>query len=588
MSYLLSIKDTVQNVADAISAALNMAICIVDDDLVVVGGTAKYRELSGSVLDTNCIYRKVLDSKEKLLLTNPGTNELCRPCRLFNNCPETAEMDCPIIMDGSIIGIISLVSFDEEQAGNMVRNKEHLFAFIERMAELIVSKAKEKQKTDELALFARKVEAIMSSVQEGIIAVNENGKIIHINPSAEFILSIDRETYMGKDIEGLIPGAHITSVLTEGKEYSDIEIDCTAKGRSIRLISTIKPFSSGEEIKGFVVTFRPYSEFSKLAFRMMGNERKYTLDDILGTSSIMAQVKEQAAKAAGSSSTILIRGESGTGKELFARAIHSQSSRKDGPFVTLNCAAIPESLLESELFGYEEGAFTGAKRGGKPGKFELASGGTIFLDEIGDMPLYLQAKLLRVLQEKRIEKVGGLSSIAVDVRVIAATHKDLEGMMAKGEFREDLYYRLNVIPLHIPPLRDRKGDIGMLADSFISKYNHLLGKSIAGMTDEAARAVMSYPWPGNVRELENAIEYASNMCTGELLGVEHLPERILVRLESGASAAETEDIKKASKELEKNIILDNMRIYGASTRDKELIAKKLGISLSTLYRRLRR
>jgi transcriptional regulator with PAS, ATPase and Fis domain len=588
---LLDIKETVQSVAEAISAALNMEICIVNRDIVVVGGTARYKNLIGKVLETNCIYKKVFETGQRIIITNPGFNNVCKPCELYQKCPEKVEINCPIFVDGEAVGIIGLESYDEDKAKEMIRNKDTLFTFIKRMAELIVSNAKEKQKTDELLLAAKKIETIMDTVNEGIIAVDGNGMISHINPSAAAILSIDRDSYIGNNINDIMPDIPLQLIVERRGYYNGLEIDCIIDDRVVRLLSAIRAFSDGEQIKGLVISFRAYSEFSNLAYKVIGEKKAYSFDDIQGISASINYTKEQAAKAALSNSTILIRGESGTGKELLARAIHNKSLRREGPFITINCAAIPDSLLESELFGYDEGAFTGAKKGGKPGKFEIAKGGTIFLDEIGDMHLYLQAKLLRVLQEKTIDKVGSAKSMPVDVRVIAATNKDLEDMVSKNLFRKDLFYRLNVIPIYAPPLRDRKEDIPILADYFIAKYNLLINKRVKGITEDALKLMEEYHWPGNVRELENVIEYAINMCSGDMIDVGVLYSRFLEKgkynntkqIEKG-NHGNLRDMRDHS---EKRIIVEYMRKYGNSTKDKQRIADMLGISLSTLYRRLR-
>jgi PAS domain S-box-containing protein len=590
MSLLLGIKESVQNIAEVIASILNIEVCIVDENLLVIGGTAKYNELKGNILQTSYAYKTVIKNKKHLIMTNPGINKICRPCELYMRCPEKAEMDCPIIIDGQVIGIVSLVAFNEEQYKQFMEKKESLLSFIQGLIDLINSKIIEKQQTEELLLFSKKIEAITDSVHEGILALDEYGNIIHLNPSAEDLLGIKKKDYIGKNISALIRDRNKLLKIKKGMEFNDSDLFFEVKGEKIRMLCSARPLSSNNVIKGVVLTLKSFNEFSKIAYRMIDIGSKYTFDDILGISHAIKNVKEQAMKAARSNSTILIRGESGTGKELFARAIHSRSLRSEGPFVTLNCAAIPESLLESELFGYEGGAFTGAKKDGKPGKFKLASGGTIFLDEIGDMTLYLQAKLLRVLEEKEIEPVGGIKTIPIDVRIIAATNRNLEDMIAKGEFREDLYYRLNVIPLHIPPLRKRKEDINILVNTFIAKYAKLLNKDIKRMSIEARTKIEKYPWPGNVRELENTIEYAVNMCSEDVISDKHLPKRILQNVKDTydlQNVSGEQSIKLLSNSLEKKIILDTINKFGNDTKAKEKAAAMLGISLSTLYRRLR-
>ncbi|MBC2722780.1 MAG: sigma 54-interacting transcriptional regulator, partial [Desulfosporosinus sp.] len=277
-----------------------------------------------------------------------------------------------------------------------------------------------------------------------------------------------------------------------------------------------------------------------------------------------------------------IRGESGTGKEMLARSIHNLSSRQQGMFMAINCTAIPEALLESELFGYEEGAFTGARKGGKIGKFELANKGTLFLDEIGDMPLFLQAKILRVLQERQIERIGGIVPIPVDVRVIAATHRNLEEMMTKGEFREDLYYRINVFPIDIKPLRDRKEDLQILCEHFIEGFNQRLNKNVKLISNGFRQKLMEYSWPGNVRELQNIIEYAMNLAKDSTLTEEHLSPRL-----KNIKTQNEEDEFNLEK-VERETIKRCYQMFGAGVQGKEKAAKALGIGIATLYRKLAR
>lgn len=313
----------------------------------------------------------------------------------------------------------------------------------------------------------------------------------------------------------------------------------------------------------------------------------YTFADIKGVSSSLESVKEIAERIAPTDATVLIRGESGTGKEVFAQSIHGRSKRSQGKFVAINCAAIPESLLESELFGYESGAFTGAKNQGKPGRFEMAHGGTIFLDEIGDMSLYLQAKLLRVLQERRIERVGGTESMEVDVRVIAATHQPLELLVSKQKFREDLYYRLNVIPIHIPPLRERKEDIPILIEAFMKTISKKWRREPKSLSPEALDRLLDYPWPGNIRELKNVVEHFVQLEVGDWITMQSLPSYLLKKSPVLAPSHATR--KQPVGEIqEKEQILHLLDEYGRDTEGKQKVALALGMSVPTLYRRLRK
>lgn len=304
----------------------------------------------------------------------------------------------------------------------------------------------------------------------------------------------------------------------------------------------------------------------------------------------MKRLREIAQKVAKTMPNILLTGETGTGKEMFARAIHNASDRCGNPFITVNCAAIPMELLESELFGYDEGAFTGAKKGGKIGKFELANTGTIFLDEIGDMPFHLQAKLLRVLQERRLERVGGNRQIPLNIRIISATNRNLDQMVEEGKFREDLYYRLNIFEIHLPPLRERPGDIPLLVHYFINKYRSFFEVDVEGIDQEALDCLCRYTWKGNIRELENVVQYMISMSADSLsgvMGVNCLPNQILENKTDDCPKVQEPARQDISlREMEQQRICQALARYGDTTEGKKRAAKELGISLATLYRRL--
>jgi transcriptional regulator with PAS, ATPase and Fis domain len=312
--------------------------------------------------------------------------------------------------------------------------------------------------------------------------------------------------------------------------------------------------------------------------------KKISFESIIGQDSGMKDTIQKARRIANSISTVLIRGESGTGKEVLARAIHGESNRSKHPFIAVNCAAIPENLLESELFGYEGGAFTGAKREGNLGKFELAHRGTLFLDEIGDMPLSLQAKLLRVLQDRSIDRVGGRRSIPIDVRVIAATNRNLEEMMRGGTFREDLYYRINVIPLHLKPLKERREDILLFLQFFINKFCEMLNKGPFLIDPLVERWLIQYDWPGNTRQLENAVEYMINMAESEVIGFKDLPDYLFQQngLVEVNKASSLEELVSA---FEKGI-LESYFANDSYRNNKSMMANELKISVATLYRKL--
>ncbi|NPV71151.1 MAG: sigma 54-interacting transcriptional regulator [Firmicutes bacterium] len=356
------------------------------------------------------------------------------------------------------------------------------------------------------------LEAILESVDEGIIGTDIDGKIMTCNRAAARLLGIDLKDVLGKKTGDLLPGSAPGLEADRDASRSSGLISVNEKD----LVATRAPIMRERQPVGAVFTFRDITEIRRLESQLysklvkQGYTSKYSADDIIGTSPAMRGAIELATRIARGNSTVLICGESGSGKELFAHAIHGLSDRRRGPFVPVNFVALPETLLESELFGYEEGAFTGARRGGKPGLFEEAHGGTIFLDEIGDASAALQAKILRVLEEKRIRRVGGTKSISVDVRVMAATNKDLRSLIRAGLFREDLFYRLAVLPLKTPPLRERRQDIPLLIEVFLGRL-HASGSRLK-ISPEAMRLLMEHRWPGNVRELQNVMEYLSNVC----------------------------------------------------------------------------
>lgn len=587
MSLLMEIAEGVQQVAEAIAIAIGVEVEIVDNELTIIGGSAAYlnkigeKEEAGQV-DGNFLYARVLRSGMTEYIADAPNY---RFYGISEN--ELAEICTPIILDNQIIGIIGLVALSEEQRGILLDEERRLVSFVEKMADLLSAKACRKMAYNDIELSMNELITVLESTHEGILSIDSRGYIQHFNHTAEMLLKTSKEEIQGSHLSKFMRGAAALEVLQTGVGYTESEEVYTNERGSYHFIITAKPFYTEKQIAGVVVSFRDIEEAQKLAYQINNKAFKYTFDDIMGNSEAIRKTKTQALLTSRGNSTVLITGESGTGKEMFAKAIHYSSSRAKGPFVTVNCGAIPENLLESELFGYEKGAFTGANDKGKVGKFELANGGTIFLDEIGDMPLHLQVKILHVLQNMRFERVGGNKTIIVDVRVVAATNKNLETMIGEGTFREDLYYRLSVIPLSIPPLRERRDDIKQLMYHFLKKYNTFMNKKIIGFTEEAEEAYCSYSWPGNVRELENAVEYGTNMAFGTKIGLDAVPERIL-RADSGGVHVIDSDLPLSEqvKLYEKEIITNKLKKYGNSNNAKDKLARELGLSRATLYRKL--
>lgn len=574
---------TIQQVAKSIAAVLNVEIMIMDNKLNKLGGTVN----SEKNYYISNVYKYVMDTGNKIVIEEPGFHELCKKCKNYQNCPEKSEFDIPINIDGKIEGIISLVGYTIEQKKIMLSRKNDYITFLEIMSQMISTKAIEVSISKQLKVSAMQMTYIFNSINEGIIATDEKGIITHFSNTAEKIFNVTHDNICGKKINVIFPDLSLDNVNKfnllnyEKKEVKAIKGNNTSFNC---YVSTNVIKEQEKDIAGMIITIFESNDMKKIVRNMMGFDNKNLFfSDIIGQSNLMNNSKQKAEIAAKGYSTIMIRGESGTGKELFARAIHNSSPMHDGPFIAINCAAIPETLLESELFGYESGAFTGAKKDGKPGKFELANGGTLFLDEIGDMPLYLQSKLLRVLQDKIIQRVGGLSEISVNVRILSATNRDLESLVMENRFREDLYYRLNVIPIFIPPLSERKDDIPLLIDYLLNKYNILFDKRITSVNEKVMDILMSYSWPGNVRELENVIEYAMNMEKSNVITVGSIPKNLM----SSMLNDENQSLEDIVKNFEKNIIIEKSKKYGKNKEERLKLARELNIGIATLYRKLK-
>lgn len=369
---------------------------------------------------------------------------------------------------------------------------------------------------------AEQLKAVLGSVSDGIIAMDPQGNITQHNPAAEKITHLTTDQLARSSLDSLFPAGIVPlrTLLQTGTGYDNCEV-INISTQSHYLTSGRPIMDSNRRIIGAVAILKDISDVRDLVYTVTG-QSSFSFGDILYTSKAMQRAATLAKTIAQGDSTVLIRGETGTGKELFAKAIHDTSARAKELFVPLNCAAIPDTLLETELFGYKDGAFTGSAKGGKKGLFEFADGGTIFLDEIGELSTSLQAKLLRVLQEGKIRRIGDTQEIPVNVRVLAATNRNLEEMIQQGKFREDLYYRINVIPLFIPPLKTRREDIPLLAQLFLRRYAARLHKPVTAISESVLQKLMEYHWPGNIRELENVIERAVNLVTGSILLNEHI------------------------------------------------------------------
>jgi len=591
MSLLAEISPSVQQVAEAIAIAIGVEVEIVDNELTIIGGTSLYFENIGQKeeagqIEGNYLYARVLRS---------GVTEYIEDAINYKDYGvgsdgqqrELAEICTPIRLNNETIGIIGLVAIDEGQKSILLDTKRKMVVFVEKMADLLAAKAAQMAMYNDSEEMLGEISTILETTHEGIFAIDSKGYIFRCNSMAETLLGTTKDDIVGSHISKYMMGSPALGVLRSGVGYTENEEVYVNERGKLHMIVTAKPIKKEDSTSGVVISFRDIEEAQKLVYNINNRALKYTFNDIIGESEAMRAAKNQALLTARGNSTVLITGESGTGKEMFAKAIHYASSRAKGSFVTVNCGAIPENLLESELFGYEKGAFTGASDKGKIGKFELANNGTIFLDEIGDMPLHLQVKILHVLQNMRFERVGGNKTIIIDVRVIAATNKNLEEMIREGTFREDLYYRLSVIPLGIPPLRSRKEDIKMLMYYFLKKYNTFMNKKITGFSDHAEEIYREYDWPGNVRELENAVEYGVNMAFGDQIGLDAIPAR-LMRDSYGTIEIKDSDLslEMQVENYEREILNRKLKKYGNGGNAKDMVAKELGLSRATLYRKL--
>lgn len=434
----------------------------------------------------------------------------------------------------------------------------------------------------------KQLKAVLDSVSEGIIAVNQKGFITTINPVARRILGIEKKEIKAKPFtDFLTHDSPLLECLKTGRPYNNREMVFTGSGgEQRRFLSSGRPLvDHNGKVIGAVASLKDMVEVHQLVYEVT-KPSMTTFAEIIGESSSLKEAIRAAKMVARGDSTVLLRGESGTGKELFARAIHMTSSRAYHPFVPVNCAALPDPLLESELFGYAEGAFTGAQKGGKAGLFELANKGTIFLDEVAEISPHLQAKLLRVLQEGKVRRIGDRHESYVNARIIAATNRNLEMMIEKGDFREDLYYRLNVVPVFIPALRDRKEDIAVLAKFFIKKLGRRLGKKIKNINDKALAKLENHTWPGNVRELRNVIERAIILSNSDIIEEEHiLLDRYYDRLTPGRGGDVRErTLSQAVEDVEKELIIKTLNKSGSIRQ----AAKKLGVSHTTILNKLKK
>jgi len=578
-SILQQIQETVIQYARAISHVIKVDVEIVDNRLTRIAGTGVYQnQVNENMSAKGFVYQQVLASGKTQLIEDPGFNELCQCCPQQACCDEKLEICTPIKLGQDIIGVIGLICFTHEQKKHVQGNLEAFQQFLLQIAEFISAKAYVHQETERSQARMTLLNQVINSVDKGVIILDDSSRIVQMNSSAGKQLRL-----LPDDVNQTI-SIEATGDWIMGAEEFKVNVG----NKTFKLMGKLLSVAPGLEAYDKIFIFNELKSLKSDIVGLTNVAKTVTLQNIIGNSECIKQIKSKIRKIANSNSTVFITGESGTGKELIAGAIYAESNRRSKPFIAINCGAIPDTLLESELFGYVKGAFTGADPRGKIGKFELANKGVIFLDEVGDMPLYLQVKLLRVLQDHKLVRIGSNQLIELDVRVIAATNKNLKELIQEKKFREDLYYRLNVIPLEVPPLRERREDIPAIASAIMEKYSRLFDKRIAAIDEQAMDILMRYPWPGNVREMENTIEFMINMADeGGALTVDLLPKNLPEFFGSAEPSAAGPAIRPLY-DVEQEYIMQAIKHYGDTTKGKQEAARRLGIGIATLYRKLQK
>jgi len=574
----MSYSKKIGNFVNLVSAILGVEIGAVDNNMIAIAGTGKYRNNVGHKRPGKSYAEYCLTTGESVILENPRYGAHCNSCEGRNICPYSMSMYSPILNQNNLIeGAVFFLAYTNRHRQAMVQSinqyKNYLSQVSSMLSELIEGNALKMEKQR----LTCKLETLINMVQEKIVVVNSEDKITHVSMAAKEVLKT--RDLLGCGIADFCLEMGFGNVKARDLIRAASNPAHMEKG-GMRL--EIRPIIVEQEFAGRIIRIEDYL---RRAFPIPNSPKLgNAFLKIIGSSRVIKEVIEQAGHAADTQSIVLLQGETGTGKELIARGIHEKSSRRYGPLVIVNCSAIPEGLLESEILGYEEGAFTGARRNGKPGKFELADKGTLFLDEVGDLGLSMQSKLLRIIEDGIVERIGGILPRKVDVRIIAATNRNLEQMVKQGLFREDFYYRINVVPINLIPLRARREDIASIASHFINQFCSAFGKPHKIPSSDVMDLFLKYSWPGNIRELRNVIEYMLNMAPGDFLTLNDLPPYLKV-----LSFPVERDIEKHVTHLdllESDAIESVLQKYGISVMQKKKAADFLGISLPTLYRRI--
>lgn len=584
-----------QKVAEAIQAVLQIDVTIMDQHMVRIAGTGIYRDCIGQTIEPKSAFHYCLQTKTPITISNPEDHTICKECVRRPGCSEKAEICVPINCKEASVGVIGIIAFTEDQKHRFMEYAERYGNFLQKMASLLEAKYSETQILIENELLRSRIGNIINHLHEALLLFNEKGAVLYKNAATAKLL---RECKVPNDkafIDQVWESEPVRDAVTRRRCDTKLdEIIIRYRNEQFCLLASIFILKSNNGENDILVSLQDLKKMQEKVMQSLeGSQVIIRFKDIIGISRKISEAKNAAQKAALVDSNVLLFGESGTGKEIFARAIHNESARASGPFLPINCGAIPDELLESELFGFEKGAFTGA-HSTKIGKFEAAEKGTIFLDEISEMPHRLQVKLLRVIQEREICRIGSNSPRKINVRIISATNKDLFQLVGSGLFREDLYYRLNVLPIHIPPLRERKGDIWFMTDYLISYYADLLNKQITGIAEEAKKILLAYDWPGNVRELQNVIEYAVNFESGPALSRELILKRVNVmgtgrrKRSGGAELKQSDSLQVCLERTEKSILEYKVQLYSGDPEFVARICQDLKIGRATFYRKVKK
>ncbi|HAM5291460.1 TPA: sigma-54-dependent transcriptional regulator [Escherichia coli] len=579
-SVLMQIQPTIQRFARMLASVLQLEVEIVDENLCRVAGTGAYGKFLGRQLSGNSrLLRHVLETKTEKVVTQSRFDPLCEGCDSKENCREKAFLGTPVILQDRCVGVISLIAVTHEQQEHISDNLREFSDYVRHISTIFFSKLLEDQGPgDNISkIFA----TMIDNMDQGVLVVDDESRVQFVNQTALKTLGVVQNNIIGKPIR--FRPLTFESNFTHGHMQHIVSWD----DKSELIIGQLHNIQ-GRQL--FLMAFHQ----SHTSFSVANAPDEPHIEQLVGECRVMRQLKRLISRIAPSPSSVMVVGESGTGKEVVARAIHKLSGRRNKPFIAINCAAIPEQLLESELFGYVKGAFTGASANGKTGLIQAANTGTLFLDEIGDMPLMLQAKLLRAIEAREILPIGASSPIQVDIRIISATNQNLAQFIAEGKFREDLFYRLNVIPITLPPLRERQEDIELLVHYFLHLHTRRLGSVYPGIAPDVVEILRKHRWPGNLRELSNLMEYLVNVVpSGEVIDSTLLPPNLL-----NNGTTEQSDVTEvteahlslddaggtALEEMEKQMIREALSRHNS----KKQVADELGIGIATLYRKIKK